>query len=40
MCEKYYPNLWSKERLQALVKASRLSEKDYKEITGEEIDFK
>lgn len=36
MCEKYYPKLWSKERLQALVKAGRLSEEDYKEITGED----
>lgn len=36
MCEKYYPKLWSKERLQTLVRVGRLSEADYKEITGED----
>lgn len=36
MCVKYYPKLWGKERLQALVRSEKLSEEDYKEITGEE----
>ena len=32
---EYYPKLWSKERLIALVKGIKLSAEDYKEITGE-----
>ena len=36
MAEKYYPNLWSIDRLKALVVAGKLSEEDFKEITGEE----
>ena len=30
----YYPTLWSKERLKALVSAGKLSKEDYAEITG------
>nr|WP_304059203.1 XkdX family protein [Enterocloster clostridioformis] len=33
---KYYPRLWNINRLKALVAAGKLSEEDYKEITGEE----
>ena len=33
---KYYPRLWDMDRLKALVAASKLSEADYQEITGEE----
>jgi hypothetical protein len=33
---KYYPRLWSINRLKALVAAGKLSEEDYKEITGKE----
>lgn len=32
---KYYPRLWNINRLKALVAARKLSEEDYKEITGE-----
>ena len=32
---KYYPRLWDIDRLKALVAAGKLSEADYKEITGE-----
>ena len=32
---KYYPRLWNINRLKALVAAGKLSEEDYKEITGE-----
>lgn len=32
---KYYPRLWDIDRLKALVAAGKLSEVDYKEITGE-----
>ena len=35
MAIKYYPKLWSKERLIALVEAGKLTEAEYKEITGE-----
>lgn len=32
---KYYPRLWNINRLKALVAAGKLSEEDYKDITGE-----
>lgn len=35
MAKKYYPKLWSIERLQALVEAKKLTTDEYKEITGE-----
>ena len=31
--KNYYPTLWGKEELQALTKAGKLSEKEYKELT-------
>ena len=34
MAIDYYPKLWSIDRLVALVKAGRLSESEYAEITG------
>ena len=36
MATKYYPKLWGKDRLQALVRSEKLSEDDYKEIVKEE----
>ena len=36
MAKKYYPRLWSNERLLALVQAGKLTETEYKEITGGE----
>lgn len=38
MAEKYYPRLWSIERLKALVVAGKLTEAEFIEITGEGID--
>lgn len=35
LAQKYYPKLWDIDRLKALVAAGKLSEADYKEITGE-----
>ena len=35
MAKKYYPKLWSLERLKALVEAKKLTVDEYKEITGE-----
>lgn len=32
---KYYPKLWDRERLIALVNAGKLTEDEYEEITGE-----
>ena len=32
----YYPRLWNKERLIALVEAGKLTEAEYAEITGEQ----
>ena len=34
LSKKYYPRLWPIGRLVALVKAGKLSEADYNEITG------
>lgn len=36
LATKYYPRLWDIDRLKALVAVGKLSEEDYKEITGEE----
>ena len=33
---QYYPKMWNKNRIIALVKAGKLTEAEYKEITGEE----
>lgn len=35
MAKNYYPKLWNIERLKALVAVGKLSEEDFKEITGE-----
>lgn len=35
LAEKYYPRLWDKDRLEALVDAGRLSREDADRITGE-----
>lgn len=35
---QYYPKAWNKNRIIALVKAGKLTEAEYKEITGEEYD--
>ena len=34
MAEKYYPRLWSVNRLKALVEAGKMNEADYNRITG------
>ena len=34
MAEKYYPRLWSVNRLKALVEAVKMDEADYNRITG------
>ena len=34
MAEKYYPRLWSVNRLKALVEAGKMDEADYNRITG------
>lgn len=35
LAQKYYPRLWDIDRLKALVVVGKLTEADYKEITGE-----
>lgn len=35
MAQKYYPELWNKERLRALVDFDKLTPEEYKAITGE-----
>lgn len=32
MAKKYYPRLWDKERINALYKAGKLTEEEYKSI--------
>ncbi len=34
LAQKYYPKLWDVDRIKALVAAGKLTETDYKEITG------
>ena len=34
LARKYYPKLWDIDRIKALVAAGKLTEADYKEITG------
>lgn len=36
MAKKYYPRLWNKERIQALVKAGKLTEAEAGEVLREE----
>ena len=35
LAQKYYPTLWSKDRLKALVAAGKLTPEEYLEVTGE-----
>ena len=36
LAQKYYPTLWSKERLKALVENDKLTLDEYRQITNEE----
>ena len=36
LAKTYYPRLWDKSRLEALVAAGRLTQEEYQEITSEE----
>lgn len=40
LARKYYPRLWDKSRLDALVAAGRLTEGEAKEIVGDEPESK
>lgn len=35
MAKNYYPQLWSRERLQTLLAAKRLTQAEYDEVTQE-----
>lgn len=35
LAQRYYPRLWDKQRLEALVRAGRLTAEEYQDITGE-----
>ncbi len=39
MAKKYYPRLWDRERIEALVRAGKLTEEEAKEVTGEDEDM-
>lgn len=36
MARQYYPRLWDKSRLKALVAAGRLTEEEYRSLVGPE----
>lgn len=36
MAQKYYPRLWDKERLAALLAAGRLSQEEFDQLVGAE----
>ena len=36
LAKQYYPRLWDRDRLKALVVAGRLTQQEYLEITGKE----
>ena len=38
LAKQYYPRLWDKSRLEALVEAGRLTPAEYRDITGESPD--
>lgn len=38
MAERYYPRLWSRERLEALRAAGRLTQEEFRSLVGEETD--
>lgn len=38
MARKYYPRLWSLERLNALLEAGRLTREEYDALTGREVE--
>lgn len=38
MAQKYYPRLWSLERIDALYEAGKLKKEEYLSLTGEEND--
>ena len=37
MAKKYYPRLWSKERIQALAAAGRLTKEEVRQVLGTEL---
>ena len=38
MAEKYYPDLWGKEKIRKLVEAGKLTEEESEKLTGEPYD--
>ena len=36
MAKKYYPRLWSEDRIRALVDAGRLTKEEYREVTDQD----
>lgn len=36
MAQKYYPRLWDRERLEALLAAGRLSQEEFDRLVGRE----
>lgn len=35
LAQKYYPRLWDRERLEALLAAGRLSQEEFDQLVGE-----
>ena len=36
LAQKYYPRLWDRERLEALLAAGRLSQEEFDQLVGDE----
>lgn len=36
LANRYYPTYWDKNRIKKLVEVGKLTEKEYKEITGQD----
>ena len=39
MAKKYYPRLWNKKRIDALHDAGKLTDEEYADILGTEVDI-
>ena len=39
LAKKYYPRLWDRSRLEALVSAGRLTQEEFAKIVGEEAEI-
>lgn len=38
LAQKYYPRLWPLDRLDALLEADKLTQEEYEELTGKQVE--